>query len=181
MTCAGKVWVCERGRTADLLYLHTRYNLSSSTLKGASPFWARFPTAGWRSPRRRRPQRRRRWPRPRSTISATPCANTPKSTRGAAAVRASAGPLEMGLLRVVKPPPARTRMGRGTHPHCPLHVMVVTVSTLPTRRGVSMPPPGKWWRGADVTWGKGADLTPPQITSLASPHRPKACDGSLEP
>ena len=29
--------------------------------------------------------------------------------------------------------------------------------------------------------GKGADLTPPQITSLASPHRPKASDGSLEP
>ena len=29
--------------------------------------------------------------------------------------------------------------------------------------------------------GKGADLTPPQISSLASPHRPKASDGSLEP
>ena len=29
--------------------------------------------------------------------------------------------------------------------------------------------------------GKGADLTPPKITSLASPHRPKASDGSLEP
>jgi hypothetical protein len=29
--------------------------------------------------------------------------------------------------------------------------------------------------------GKGADLTPPCVTSLASPHRPKASDGSLEP
>ena len=29
--------------------------------------------------------------------------------------------------------------------------------------------------------GKGADLRHPQISSLASPHRPKASDGSLEP
>ena len=29
--------------------------------------------------------------------------------------------------------------------------------------------------------GKGADLTPPCVTSLASLHRPKASDGSLEP
>ena len=29
--------------------------------------------------------------------------------------------------------------------------------------------------------GKGTDLTPPCVTSLASPHRPKASDGSLEP
>ena len=28
---------------------------------------------------------------------------------------------------------------------------------------------------------KGAELPPPQINSLASPHRPKASDGSLEP
>ena len=33
-----------------------------------------------------------------------------------------------------------------------------------------------------LLWGgKGADLTPPCVTSLASPHRPKASDGSLEP
>ena len=30
-------------------------------------------------------------------------------------------------------------------------------------------------------WGKRADLTPPPVTSLASPHRPLASDGSLEP
>jgi hypothetical protein len=29
--------------------------------------------------------------------------------------------------------------------------------------------------------GKGADMTPPQITPLASPHRPKVSNGSLEP
>ena len=29
--------------------------------------------------------------------------------------------------------------------------------------------------------GKGADLNPPKISSLASPHRPKASDGSMEP
>ena len=33
----------------------------------------------------------------------------------------------------------------------------------------------------NLSWGKGADLTPPKISSLASPHRPKASDGSLEP
>ena len=27
--------------------------------------------------------------------------------------------------------------------------------------------------------GKGADLTPPFVTSLASPHRPKASDGAF--
>ena len=32
-----------------------------------------------------------------------------------------------------------------------------------------------------VHWGKGADLTPPPVTSLASPHRPLASDSSLEP
>ena len=32
-----------------------------------------------------------------------------------------------------------------------------------------------------VPRGKGAELPPPQITSPASPHRPKASDGSLEP
>ena len=30
-------------------------------------------------------------------------------------------------------------------------------------------------------WGKGADLPPPCVSSLASPHRPLASDGSLEP
>ena len=36
------------------------------------------------------------------------------------------------------------------------------------------------WRNA---WagGKGADLTPPCVSSLASPHRPKASAGVLEP
>ena len=34
---------------------------------------------------------------------------------------------------------------------------------------------------AAVAVGKGADLTPPPVTSLASPHRPLASDGSLEP
>ena len=29
--------------------------------------------------------------------------------------------------------------------------------------------------------GKGADLTPPCVSSLASPHRPEASDGALEP
>ena len=29
--------------------------------------------------------------------------------------------------------------------------------------------------------GKGADLTPPCVSSLAFSHRPKASDGSLEP
>ena len=36
-------------------------------------------------------------------------------------------------------------------------------------------------RGMAQLQGKGADLTPPCVTSLATPHRPKASDGSLEP
>ena len=34
---------------------------------------------------------------------------------------------------------------------------------------------------SEIEGGKGADLPPPPVTSLASPHRPLASDGSLEP
>jgi hypothetical protein len=32
----------------------------------------------------------------------------------------------------------------------------------------------------EMPMGKGADLTPPRVSSLASPHRPKASDGAFD-
>jgi len=74
----------------------------------------------------------------RGTASATPSADAPTSTRGAIAARASAGLRGKGLLQVASPPPARARMGRGTHLQRPLRVVMVMgiMRTLTARRGV---------------------------------------------
>ena len=49
--------------------------------------------------------------------------------------------------------------------------------------GAGEAPQAQWSGGgahADLM-AKGADLPPPPVSSLASPHRPLASDGSLEP